>query len=85
MNSNTLKALGVTQKEIDALNVILNSAIPGTSVAVAHLQAALAALESAEAAEESKELATQKSNPPADAGKQHKPSGLDSLGGGTIL
>ncbi len=85
MNNSTLKALGVTQQEIDALNVILNSAIPGTSVAVAHLQAALAALESAEAAEERKGPSTQKSNPPADAGKQHKPSGLDSLGGGTIL
>ncbi|MFW9079998.1 hypothetical protein ACOI9X_12030 [Pseudomonas sp. P2757] len=85
MNESTLKALGVTQKEIDALNVILNIAIPGASVAVAQLQAALAALESTEAAEETKDPSTQKSNPPDDSGKKRKPSGLDSLGGGNIL
>ncbi|WP_323161664.1 hypothetical protein [Pseudomonas fluorescens] len=74
MNESTLKALGVTQEAIDALNVVLNSAIPGVSVAAAHLKAALAALESADAAEQKKEPA-----------RQHKPSGLDSLGSGNIL
>ncbi|MDL5596879.1 hypothetical protein QS468_29470 [Bacillus subtilis] len=81
MNKDTLKALGITQEEMDALNVILNSAIPGAAIAVAHLQAALGALESAEAAEE----ARQKRNPPDNAGKPHRPTGLDSLGGGKII
>lgn len=85
MNKSTFEELGVTQKEIDALNVIFNSAIPGASVAVAYLQAALAALESAETAEDTKDPSTQKSNPPDDSGKKRKPSGLDSLGGGNIL
>lgn len=89
MNKSNIKALGVTQKEIDALNVILNSAIPGASLAVAYLQAALGALESAEAAGGASDLESQmnqaKTNLPDDAGKKRKPTGLDSLGGGNIL
>ncbi|UFQ02090.1 hypothetical protein [Pseudomonas fitomaticsae] len=81
MNKSTLNALGISQEEMDALNVILNSSIPGAAIAVAHPQAALAALESAEVAEETR----QKRNPPDDAGKPHRPSGLDSLGGGNII
>jgi hypothetical protein len=85
MNKSKIKALGITQKEIDALDVILNSAIPGASLAVAYLQAALGTIESAEDGEGTKQPGGPNSNRPDDAGKQRKPSGLDSLGGGNIL
>lgn len=85
MNKGTIKALGITQKEIDALDVILNSASAVAPLAVVYLQMALRALESVEAAEGAMDLASQKGNQPDDVGKQHRPSGLDSLGGGNIL
>lgn len=89
MNKSNIKALGVTQQEIDALEVILKNAIPGGSVAVAYLQAVLRALESADTVYREKGLETQvglaKNNPLDDADKKRKPVSLDSLGGGNIL
>lgn len=85
MNKSTIKALGITQKEIDALDVILKSASAVAPLAVVYLQTALRAFESVVAAEGTKDLASQKDNQPDDAGKQRSPSGLDSLGGGNIL
>lgn len=85
MNKGTLKALGITQKDIDALDVILNSASAVAPLAVVYLQTALRALEPVEAAQGTKDLASQKGNQPGDAGRQRRPSGLDSLGGGNIL